>query len=216
MNFEVEDISKVIPRVDYLLVRANREEKFIHISSDMSIEIDTSFEPHKHAATYGTVISCCEKLSDHLETDMEVKPGDQVFFHYLVISNCIRDKKFVMCNGIPYFMISYGSVYCCKRGEDVIPINGHILVEPVGGGYSEQIDGIYLPESVYTKNHNTIGMVKYVGKPLKGQKKTANPGDLICFTKTYNVPLQYELHSNLDGNKTYYRMKHDAVLVILN
>lgn len=216
MQFEVSDISKVIPKTNYLLIRANKEERFLKLGPDMTIEIDTSFEPEKHSATYGEVISTCRELDDHLETEMEVLPGDIIYFHYLVIMNCIRDNKFVVCNGVPYFMVSYGSMFCCKRAGDVIPLNGYLLASPISEEATEQIGGIYLPESLQNKNRKVTGVVKHIGSPLKGQKNMAYVGDTICFTKSANVPLQYELHNNFEGVQTYYRMKHDNVLAILN
>jgi co-chaperonin GroES (HSP10) len=216
MQFEIDDIKKVIPRNNYILVRANKEEKYLHLTDDLQIQIDTTFEPEKHSATYGDVVAVCEGLDDDLQTEMEVKVGDRVFFHYLCIMNCIRDKKYVVSGGVPYFMVSYGSMFVAKRKEEVVPINGYLLVEPISDGVEEMIDGIYVPESMQNRNHKNMGVVRYVGTPLIGEKVLAKRGDKIYFTKAANVPLQYELHNSFDGNKTYYRMKNDNVLAILN
>lgn len=216
MQVKVNDITRVIPRNNYLLVRANKEEKYLRLTDDMTIEVDTTFEPEKHSATYGDVVSVCDGLDDHLGTEMEVKVGDRIFFHYLCILNCIRDRKFVVCDDVPYFMVSYGSTYVSKRNEEVIPLNGYLLVEPVSDGVEERVDGLYMPASMLNNNHKTSGIVKHVGKPLIGEKNLAKPGDRIVFTKAANVPLQYELHNNFSGNQTFYRMRNENVLAILN
>lgn len=216
MQFEVDDISRIIPRNNYLIVRANKEEKYLKLTDELTIQIDTSFEPEKHSATYGDVVSVCDGLDEHLQTDMEVKVGDRIFFHYLCILNCIRDKKFIVCDGVPYFMVSYGSTYCSRRKDEVIPLNGYLMVEPVDDGIDEIVDGLYMPDSLKNNNHKNMGIVKYAGVPLKGEKALTKPGDKIYFTKAANVPLQYELHNDFEGNKTFYRMKYDNVLAILN
>ncbi len=217
MAFEVNDISKILPTKNYLLIRANKEERFLRVGENLKIEIDTTYEPEKHSATYGEVIRPCEELDDHLETELDVFAGDMIYFHYLCIMNCIRDKKYIVCKGVPYFLVSYGSMFCAKTDKDVRCLNGYLLVEPVDASAPVKNEwGFYAPDTMLQKNDKNIGVVKYVGKPLAGQKNLAAPGDKIFFTKAANVPLQYQLHNTFEGNNTFYRMKHSNILAILN
>ena len=68
--------------------------------------IDTSFEEEKMAATTGEVITVCEKLffslkiekgmadkSVRYKTEVEMMPGDIVYFHYLTVKNARGDGR---------------------------------------------------------------------------------------------------------------------------
>lgn len=210
MEFEVSDISKIVPCKNYLLVRANKEEKYINVDG-LALKIDPTYEPEQHAATCGEVIMPCEELDEHLESEVEVEVGETIFFHYLSIRNCIRDKKYAIANGIPYFFVSYGSVYCVKKLDGrILPLNKQLMVEPVEIIPQEKNEfGFFMPNTNMSKNHKNIGVVRYVNPRYTNLVK---PGDEIFFAKNSWAPMQYELHNSLEGNKTFYRIPNELVL----
>jgi len=128
------------PINNYVLIKAS--EKQNHISGS-DIKIDNSFDRELHISTIGEVVSVPKKInyssrkaqyygdytySNPYKTDVEVKKGDKVYYNYSEMDTCIHSKRFFIENDEMYAFISYGSIYCIKRGLDIIPCNGHILI----------------------------------------------------------------------------------------
>lgn len=95
--------------------------------------IDTSYKPEFHTPVANEVIGVPKKLSFDLnpqhpyamdwETELEVQVGDVAYFRKLAVMKAQRMGE--------YLLIPYSQCYCVKRGEQIIPINGYTLIEPV-------------------------------------------------------------------------------------
>lgn len=61
------------------------------------------------------------------ETEIEIKPADMVWFDYFASVNCdvlVSDER-------AFYVINYCDLYVAKRGEEIIPLNGYCLCEPI-------------------------------------------------------------------------------------
>ena len=183
-------------------------------TGENSLYIDTTFRKEQHAITCGEVVSVSDQIDESIRTNIEVRVGDIVFFHYLSILNCIRDDKYFMYEEEVYYPVNYESLYCAKRGEQVISLNGYILVRPILKNTEEVVNGVYLPESMMKQERASTGIVAHVGTPLIGAHSLCKHGDEIIFRKSSSVPFQHELHNSF-GEKLY-RMKNDSILAIVS
>lgn len=236
---EVNEINTVRTTVNQILIKPGPMNDFIRVGDNQKIFIDTTFEPEKHAVTWGTVVAVPPYLSPELETDMELQVGDQVFFHYLCIKNAMIDYKYLIHQGQTYFLVNYGSTFCAKRKDvdvvshdgwlkvnsgtpsndnppcSVIMLNGYLLVQPIDDSMPQKhASGFLIPDKIRKKNHANEGILKYVGSPLKNcpDKKIIKAGDHVVFKSHSNVPLQYDLHASFEGASTLYRMKREHIL----
>jgi len=216
----VEDLSRVRTSIGQVLIKPGPENDHVVIGEEnhqLKVWLDSSYDPLKFSVTFGEVVCVPPRIDDVLETTIEIEKGDTVFFHYLSCANAIRDKKYIIHNNQFYYIVNYSALFCAKRNDQVITLNGHILVEPIDDSLNDKTDwGFIIPENIRKKNHCNLGRVVYAGNPLLGQKKTCNEGDLVFFRTFSNTPLQYELFSNFKEKNTYYRMKYENIYGIKN
>lgn len=200
--------------VNKVLVKPLKENDFI-IKDGVVFYINTSYSKEKHAITCGVVVSNPAALDSDLKTDIETQEGDIVFFHYLATINAIKEKKYFQEGDSTIYSVNYASLYCAKRNDQIICLNGYVLVRPKMVYAQDKIGGVYLPESMLRQEWKGRGMVAYVGNPLKGEKKLVDQGDEILYRKTSNVPMQYDLHASLEGDNKFFRMKNDSIMAII-
>lgn len=177
------------------------------------IFIDSSFQKEKHTVTCGEIVSIPEQIDDSLRTEIVVKVGDMAFFHYLSTFNAIREERYYTDNGQVYYAVNYESLYCVKRGEEVICLNGYTLVRPIKKHGADTIGAVYIPEARMKEEVASRGVVAYAGTPLKGQKQLCNIGDEIVFRKSSSVKIQAPFHDSF--GEELYRMKNGSILAII-
>lgn len=198
--------TKVMPGL--VLVKPGPENDHIKISdgdSSVDIWIDGSYEPEKHAVTFGECVVVPENQSDLLV-------GDTVFFHYLCCMNAIRDRKYVICDDQVYYIVNIESCFVAKRGIEIIPLNGTVLVEAIDDSLPEKNEwGMEIPVAKRTKNHLNEGIVIHAGRPTIGEEQTCEVGNRVFWRTGAAVPLQYFLFSNF-SDKMVYQLKYEFVM----
>lgn len=225
---------------NYVLVKPEPTDE-ISLPNGKKLFLSTIFEETKHAPTVGEVLCVPERLifnedginSLLFKTEMEVRVGDRVVFHFLAHQQA-KDEGRILDDG---FMVRYDSIYLILRGEEIIPINGHLVVEPE----SQLVkSNIIIPDS-NKKKAQRIGKVRYAGKPVDGYlnyphltdvndfpmvmkderfvkgNRYAQEGDRVYFSHFDAVPLQHdpEIHGAVE-KVLLYRMQHKDVLLILD
>lgn len=216
-----------------ILVKPNREMDELLLTEGNKIYIDPSFAQEKHVPTSGEVINVCKKLNDfqmHWKTSIEVKSGDLVFYSFEAAYDCLNDtgKIFVDENNTKYFLLDYFDLFVAKRGEEIIPVNGYVLCEPVE---EELTSKIQLPEFLKRTRSDKFGRVVYLGarnteyylgngkKEVRHDLKDCHEiavGDVVLFDKNCDLPVEYDLHQSLAGrNKTFYRMHRCYIKAIV-
>jgi len=175
------------------------------------------------APVTGVVAKVVEKLyynrKDTLRTmswdcDCDTQKGDRVWFHHLISKNCSE----IDVEGTIYKIIPFEDLFLALRGEEVIMLNGNILLSEVLVPKLSELD---ITTDTVDK---TRGIVAYNGKDnrkyqaqgiadLSGLKK----GDLVIINKgAYVFYLERNKYNScFDGGKPYIciQKRHlDAVL----
>lgn len=205
-SLHISDINSIRTLPGIVIIKPGAENDHIKISTDngeMKVWIDPSYEPEKHAITYGEVV---------VAEDGEIKKGDIIFFHYLCCLNAIRDRKYVVCDGQVYYVVNCESCFVAKRGDQIIPLNGTVLAEAIIDELPDTNEfGMAIPKAKKTKNHLNEGIVLNAGNPDIGEDATCIEGDRVFWRTGASVPLQYSLFSTF-SDKLVYQLKYDHIM----
>ena len=226
-----EEFEAFVPQNNNVLVKVKDGNDKVVLSDGTELFIDTTFEKVKHAVTTGTVAKLPEKLVFDMsvpprsymewETDIEACIGDEVIFDYLITLECLEDptEPIIMCDGQAYFPVPYHCLYVAKRERDfhesdtceadrfpIIPLNGYCILEQLS-----QDQGDFLPDDLRLKTVGNAARIKYLGRPNRSYKQPAysdkmdvNSGDIVYMERNCDIPLEYDLHASLEGNKLFY------------
>lgn len=204
----------------------------IRLKSGGKLYLDVRFEEYLNARTAGEVVAVPEKLNYNInpestaslewDTDMELQVGDVIIYNYLAIKTALHMKQFIDQDII---CIPYDKIYVAIRNEEVICINGTILVEP-----EEEIVNTFLdvPDNAITKSKQ-IGRVVHAGKPNRQYRVFAinfgiysgddpvSVGDRVLFNWNDAIPIQpnAELRGEISRG-LLYRMQHKDVHAIVS
>jgi len=128
------------------------------------------------------------------------------------------------------YPLRYDDIYVAIRGEEIIPINGTVLVEACDTTVEEDVQqalrsGLHLPDTVLKEKSEIYGVVKHLGTPLRGYLRAdpdltevydeVNVGDQVVFHHVRAIELQYSLHQILEKGKVIYRMRRKDILGIV-
>lgn len=217
-----------------VMVKFDRENDELLLGNGHKLYLNTTYEPQQHAVTSGVVTAVPERIvfnrkdlgaSMQYDVDMELRVGDRVIFDYKAES--IVKQRQTPLDGS--YALRYDDIYVAIRGDQIIPVNGVLLVEALPTTVEEDVQralksGLELPETVTKEYSEIMGVVRYLGAPCRGYLM-ADPdltdihddirvGDTVCFNPVYAIPLQYELHQIIDKGKVLYRLRRKDVLAI--
>lgn len=148
------------------------------------------------------------------ETDMELKVGDEVWFHPLIAKNCDE----VEVDGTVYKIIPFEDCFIARRGDEVICLNGNVLLEPVMLPKISELD--VLDKDI----DKTRGIVAFNGSDVKrymsvGQADMPNlqKGDLVAIQKDAYIYFleRFRYNSHFDGGKQYICIQKRFVEAVL-
>lgn len=217
-----------------VMVRFDRDNDELLLSTGDKLKLVTAWEPMMHAVTSGVVTHVPERLifdrdrpesSMLYDTDMELKPGDRVIFDFKVEEHV---RKLDPIDGA--YPLRYDDIFVAIRGEQIIPINGIILIEACDTTAEEDVQqvlstGLHLPDTVIKEKSERYGIIRHIGSPLRGYlhgpeelteaDDEVHVGDKIVFHPVYAIELQYSLHQIIERGKTMYRMRRKDVFAVL-
>jgi len=194
----------------------------------VKMQIDTTYNPMEHAVTSGIVTGLPTKLIYNpddpaktmlYDTDMELQVGDRIIFEYLAYGEAMKNDPIDGSH-----VIRYDEVLVAIRGEEIIPVNGIVVVEPIDITETEEVKKmssiLEVPDYVKWQKSETRGIVRHIGTPLRGYAMDTSKsiheaddlkvGDKVLFIHHYAIPLQYDMHRIID--KTLYRMRRKDIL----
>ena len=222
-------IKKAIP-INGVIVETPKDNSGLSVSGiDIGINLDTQYEgesshPADLAVNSGIVISVPKHIhfkdgdiNTPWDTDVEVKPGDRVWFSYFDGYN----EKPVEQDGKFYRYIDYRALYVAVRGDRIIPLNGYLFVAP--DTYPVKKGSIYL---VNQKLLNTkVGTVVYAANPVKkysiklSDNIPVSVGDrVILRNKVAQNPVfleRFKYNSTFPDGSSLIRLQRKDVLVVL-
>jgi hypothetical protein len=173
-------------------------------------------------------------------TKMELEIGDKVIVRRPALSMALsKDQGSFFVEGEDiYIYLKYNEIVVAKRGEEVIVLNGYIIVEPI---VEAPTTFLIVPDSA-KKTSMSQGIIRYIGSPNKEYHVTKNGksedvfqsddvpwarmengemkidlvdlqvGDKIQFKSSSAVKLEQDLHRTLAGRNTIlYRMQRHNI-----
>jgi len=242
-----KEVKNIKATNSYVLVRVAHENNVIRFGKSCSLTIDPSLDPAKHVPVYGTVVSVPDKLlyakdkyrnflplnAMEWKTDVEIKEGDTVYFIYLAMivsmGSRIQDrldiheqtKMFLEFDDDPgaiYVFLLYSDLYFAIRGQEVVMLNGYVMVEHI---QKELHDIPYLAhteEEEFLKDKR-IGKVVYVGSACSehfGSKKVdaldVQEGAVIIFRRFADIYFESSMHSTFRDGANYYCIQRKNIL----
>lgn len=174
------------------------------------------YDVWEHSQTSGIVVYAPEKNHPDYKdfTDIEVKEGDRVIFHYLAIQRDV-DGKDVNTRIDGLHILQYHNMYGRIRDGIVTPLNGWIFVK----GLTEEIKTtLIVPDHLKNKKSEMLCEVCHTSTPVKNhfeepykswpkEEDDLNIGQKVLIPKWAAVPIQNDIHSVDKGVKGLYRVK---------
>jgi co-chaperonin GroES (HSP10) len=161
---------------------------------------------------YGQIIALPKKLKFlnkpkgfgiEWTTTIEAKVGDIAFWGIMEGANC----PVLSVGDANYYLVNYGEIRLLKRGEEIIPVNGFVLLEEV---IKEQ-EGIFIAPESFKKTDKRRGIVRYLGKrnlryyPDEHQRDPVDikVGDEVLFKAPILTDLEDSRYAGLQQNIAY-------------
>lgn len=158
----------------------------------------------------------------------EVQVGDTIYFKWRVIhnrNNLVAEsiEKDAAKPSAWIFRVPYDQIYCSLRDGKIIPIGGHVLIDPIFETWEEILRPTYYPyknnlgefierpksEWIQTKvapaKKDQQGVVAHVGTPIRGERREINPGDKVLYRPKLKSLVKIE-------GKQYFVMRQDQVV----
>lgn len=175
------------------------------------------------ADVYGIVVkvperyyfSAKEQMSPSWDTDIDVMIGDVVWFNVLAATNC--EELYV--EGKIYRIIPYEDLFVAKRGNEVICLNGNVILSPV---YKEKISALdVLSEQ---EIDSSKGIVRFVGKCNKeycdhtyADFPDIEVGDVVLIDKRHKlIPLERKKYNAcFDDDNLYYATPRRFITMVI-
>jgi len=193
----------------------------------LTLILDTSFEPGIHAENKGVIVKVPDKFvysekplpnTAEWDTDIEVEEGDLVWFDYLTGIECSK----VECQEKLYYILPYHTLYVARRREEVVPLNGYVLCQPI-------INKEKFIEFEIEREDAKYATVKYAGSCNKRYRHSQNKwgksfyhddpavqaGCKVIYGMPINLWLEQEEHSSFNGKERYRIVQRRHLLGIM-
>lgn len=118
----LKTLEGLVPENNFVLIKPHTDYGRSNVKG---FSVDTTYDPHNHAARTGTVIAVPDKLnfvpsrmsSLQWGTEMELQVGDEVTCHYLSAMTAQEKghERYVECDGQIYYFVKYDRIYTAKR-----------------------------------------------------------------------------------------------------
>lgn len=244
--YEVGD-DMFIPET-YVAVKKIRDDDKIKTASGVELWVDTSYQEEYHAHTTGEVVILPQSLpfvslskaqtfgQSYMQyaaqkgmpwqTEVELKVGDKVNFHYLALSNAEKQGFGFDYKGEKIFLIRYDQIYAYERDNEVCPINGFVFVEveelPQQFQTGAGVWAVSLTEASRRKKFG-VGVVRYAGKPntayfepkFDDGEELLHAGDKVHYKDSKRSKVGQDMYSHDSPFKGLYRMQYKDINAIL-
>ena len=188
--------------VNKLIVTIDKKfQDEIILKSGIKLYQDTKFRPEHHVTTIGKVVSVPAKLNDMIENkgvSIDVEAGDEVCFSYQVVYDVDGNDNhlnLMVVDGEEYWLVDYGQVFFAKRGEDIIPIAGNVVIDMIPSEKDEFFAGSMLIKPGTSKESvlKGQGKLRYIGKPLSHEPTLdVKQGDTVFFKP--EIAAEYDIY----------------------
>ena len=150
------------------------------------------------------------------DCDMDLQVGDIVWTNIIEALNAVGME----CEGKIYKLLPYQDLYCAKRDNEVIMLNGYVLCEQI---YKESLS--VLDVTTQDQIDTTTGIVAYLGKQNRrylnnelSDFEDLKVGDVVLFDKKYKPFLleRQKYASKFSQDKLYWVVQRRRVVAKLS
>lgn len=209
---------------NFVLIEPIKSDNEIFIGNKKFI-LDNEYLELQNVTVVGKVLAVPDELiydrmdyphSMEWDTPMELKVGDTVWCTYMSIKNSMNGDDPKLINGNP--VIPYQSCIVAKRGNEVICLNGYLLVSPIK---RDSFHGL-LPSYISDNPNLNVGYIHHIGTHNKDYFDNSFDdnifveGDMICFENVNNLPLEYETQRFFSDKELFRMQRRDIVCKIIN
>lgn len=99
--------------------------KEIYISEPIVTADHTkSFSPYERAVQFGEIVHCPMQISIGQIYDVELAPGDRIYFHHFIVQpdNCDEIK------GETLYRCAYKDIFCVIKNGEIIPVQDYCFL----------------------------------------------------------------------------------------
>lgn len=149
---------------------------------------------------------------------LEIVKGDTVFFHYYCVDEARIDGYHFTEGEDQYIVVHYEDLYVRIRGEEIYPLNGFVLAEPVEKRYNTSL----IVPDIAQGNSENICRITHVGAKISeynyGRDKyklpdtKVWPGSDRVVVANKLIPVEDGLWQSILGKKTVYRFQRCDVV----
>lgn len=179
---------------------------------------------HHRAPAIRAHIQEMNAVSLEFNTDNELLVGDRIAFNYLSILNAMEDEHlFWETEQGRAVLIPYDLIYATVREGGWMPINGWLMVEPIGKTLADiEKEGSMRYDDQGAPKEG-IGVVRRIGKPLHGylhdeyiDTNFVKEGDKILFRRSLQTPIEFAMHKQMnEGRYPFIRMQRKDILAVV-
>lgn len=205
-----------------ILIKLRSDYDKLVFKSGVELYIDTSFEPEQHAAIVGEVINIPNKIQTNKmgdngslwETEVELEIGDEVVVSYQSVVNALKKtSNFITWEGELYVIVRYWNIFVGRRGDEIIPVNGFTIMEPVDLEMEilkERLSklNLVLPDKLESIKFRQFGRVVYTGEPKKyvdenvtSLDRKLEKGDIVFMASYSDFNLEHSMHRKFFDNE---------------
>lgn len=159
--------------------------------------------------------------SQEIDVDMEVEPGDKVWFSYLCQLNAVMEKLLIdteehgLC-----FLVRYEDLYCYERDQEKTLVNGWVWIKRIKRA-DKTASGIDLNLNETNQYQNGRALIVKAGKAVKGymdgkieDQINFQGGEQVVYNGKMGHPVEYAMHRKLHDDEVYsIRRKHIYAII---
>lgn len=221
-----------------VLIKVTRTTDEIEYKS-LKIKYVNTYDNYRNAVVTGEVVAIPNNLQfgpNHMTalTPLEIQKGDTVWYKYMAYVNAMPGPNqdivkhyTVKGDDAHYILVDYQSLIMAKRGEDAIPLNGFMIIEPLPAEdlwESDVLEHDQLTKDRY-KYSETYGVVKYAGTPVTKYWRdqyvpddpNVNVGDIVAIDVACDIPFEVDLHRTFEreNQNPYWRVLRRDILGVV-
>tara|TARA_R110000787_G_scaffold284584_2_gene398477 strand:+ start:1948 stop:2520 length:573 start_codon:yes stop_codon:yes gene_type:complete len=188
-------IKNSLGNIVLLELKTETEDKHT-LSDGTELWLDTEIDRLWHARQNGIVKHLPPNPDKRVEDNLQLKKGDKVFIHHLVIDKTLE------FNGEKYYQSDIDQIYAYERDGEITMLMDFIFVEPIKT--KEQVSD----SGIITNIKKEITIDKGVVTHINQFTEEFKVGDTILFQKNSN----YKMKIN---DRELYRMRNSNAMCIL-
>lgn len=247
MNITKQELEQLQIPANYLLVRPLFNQRPLN-HDNMEYYVNTEFTPGKFAQTTCEIVKVCKELTpfrDKSGTTHEggvqwivpitVQPGDIALCYFFPIVNALegtheRERNYTNgrrfdVDGDIYIFLKYDEIFCAKRGEEIITVNGFNIAKRLPGKYNQ--GGIEIPMSMDVMSDNyaqivypALPVLEYVEENFAGIQvseglKPIESGSIIKCNPKMVIETEYDMKTDFFG-EVYFRIQQKDIFTVVS